>query len=217
MILANRQHGSSCSKSIPTKWWDERPTDYYVDPERARAASGARAGRGARRELRGHAPHGQGPRFPGACFRLGDCCSTASRPSSSLRSTSAPRRPWKSSCASSRRATRSPTASIAAHFLEIAAKELERADRYGNIVSIAMIDADHFKDINDSYGHAAGDRVLRTIADRCRSVLRKTDVFGRFGGEEFVVLFVETGLVEAQRVAERLSTKVAEPMSSGMA
>jgi diguanylate cyclase (GGDEF)-like protein/PAS domain S-box-containing protein len=99
-------------------------------------------------------------------------------------------------------------------FLEIAAKELERADRYGNLVSIAMIDADHFKDINDSYGHATGDGVLRTIADRCRSVLRKTDVFGRFGGEEFVVLFVETRLAEAQRVAERLLTKVAEPMSA---
>jgi diguanylate cyclase (GGDEF)-like protein/PAS domain S-box-containing protein len=100
------------------------------------------------------------------------------------------------------------------YFLEIAAKELERADRYGNRLSIAMIDADHFKDINDQYGHATGDRVLRIIADRCRSALRKTDVFGRFGGEEFVVLFVETGLVEAQRVAERLLTKVAEPVSS---
>jgi diguanylate cyclase (GGDEF)-like protein/PAS domain S-box-containing protein len=100
------------------------------------------------------------------------------------------------------------------HFLEIAAKEFERADRYGNLVSIAMIDADHFKDINDNHGHATGDRVLRTIADRCRSVLRKTDVIGRFGGEEFVVLFVETGLIEAQRVAERLLAKVAEPMAS---
>ena len=99
------------------------------------------------------------------------------------------------------------------YFLEIAAKELERADRYGNNVSIAMIDVDHFKDINDTYGHATGDVVLRTIADRCRSALRKTDVFGRFGGEEFVVLFVETGLTEAQRVAERLLTRVAEPMT----
>jgi diguanylate cyclase (GGDEF)-like protein len=77
-----------------------------------------------------------------------------------------------------------------------------------------MIDADHFKDINDQHGHAAGDRVLRAIADRCRSALRKTDVLGRFGGEEFVVLFVETGLAEAQRVAERLLAKVAEPMST---
>jgi len=100
------------------------------------------------------------------------------------------------------------------HFLEIAAKELERADRYGNSVTIAMLDADHFKDVNDRYGHATGDRVLRTIADRCRSALRKTDVFGRFGGEEFVVLFVETGLAEAQRVAERLLVRVAEPMNS---
>ncbi|HMI86652.1 MAG TPA: diguanylate cyclase [Polyangiaceae bacterium] len=100
------------------------------------------------------------------------------------------------------------------HFMEIAAKELERADRYGNRLSIAMIDVDHFKNVNDHYGHAAGDRVLRTIADRCRSALRKTDVLGRFGGEEFVVLFVETGLVEAERVAERLLTRVAEPMTS---
>jgi diguanylate cyclase (GGDEF)-like protein/PAS domain S-box-containing protein len=100
------------------------------------------------------------------------------------------------------------------YFMEIATKELVRADRYGNSVSIAMLDADHFKDINDQYGHAMGDRVLRAIADRCRSALRKTDVLGRFGGEEFVVLFVETGLAEAQRVAERLLAKVAEPMSS---
>jgi diguanylate cyclase (GGDEF)-like protein/PAS domain S-box-containing protein len=98
------------------------------------------------------------------------------------------------------------------YFMEIAAKELERADRYGNRLSIAMIDVDHFKDINDRFGHAAGDRVLRAIADRCRSALRKTDVLGRFGGEEFVVLFVETGLAEAQRVAERLLVRVAEPM-----
>jgi diguanylate cyclase (GGDEF)-like protein len=99
------------------------------------------------------------------------------------------------------------------YFLEIAAKEVERADRYGNRLSIAMLDADHFKDINDQYGHATGDRVLRAIADRCRSALRKTDVFGRFGGEEFVVLFVETALAEAERVAERLLSKVAEPVS----
>jgi diguanylate cyclase (GGDEF)-like protein/PAS domain S-box-containing protein len=98
------------------------------------------------------------------------------------------------------------------YFLEIAAKELDRADRYGNNVSLAMLDADHFKNINDEHGHAVGDRVLRAIADRCRSALRKTDVIGRFGGEEFVVLFVETGLVEAQRVAERLLAKVAAPM-----
>jgi diguanylate cyclase (GGDEF)-like protein/PAS domain S-box-containing protein len=99
------------------------------------------------------------------------------------------------------------------HFLEIAARELVRADRYGNSVSVAMLDVDHFKDVNDQYGHAAGDQVLRTIADRCSGALRKTDVLGRFGGEEFVVLFVETGLAEAQRVAERLLTRVAEPMS----
>jgi diguanylate cyclase (GGDEF)-like protein/PAS domain S-box-containing protein len=98
-------------------------------------------------------------------------------------------------------------------FLEIAAKEIERADRYGNRLSLAMIDADHFKDINDQYGHAVGDRVLRSIADRCRSALRKTDVLGRFGGEEFVVLFVETGLHEAQRVAERLRMRVSEPVT----
>ena len=100
------------------------------------------------------------------------------------------------------------------YFVEIAEKELERADRYGNSVSIAMLDADHFKDINDRFGHATGDRVLRIIADRCRSALRKTDVFGRFGGEEFVVLFVETSLAEAQRVAERLLARVAEPLAA---
>jgi diguanylate cyclase (GGDEF)-like protein/PAS domain S-box-containing protein len=96
------------------------------------------------------------------------------------------------------------------HFLDVASAELERAQRYRRPLSAAMLDADYFKDINDRYGHDVGDQVLRAIADSCRRTLRKSDVLGRVGGEEFVALFVETELSEAGRVAERLLHDVSE-------
>jgi diguanylate cyclase (GGDEF)-like protein/PAS domain S-box-containing protein len=96
------------------------------------------------------------------------------------------------------------------HFLEKATSEFERAERYHHPVAIAMLDADRFKQINDRFGHDAGDRALRAIADCARVTLRKTDSFGRFGGEEFVILFVETGLPEAEAVTKRLVNAVAE-------
>jgi diguanylate cyclase (GGDEF)-like protein/PAS domain S-box-containing protein len=95
------------------------------------------------------------------------------------------------------------------HFLEVASIEFERADRYQRPVSIAMLDADRFKQVNDRFGHETGDRVLRAIADTARQTLRKTDVLGRFGGEEFVILFVETGMPEAAAVTNRLVQAVA--------
>ena len=72
-----------------------------------------------------------------------------------------------------------------------------------------MLDADHFKDVNDNFGHDVGDRVLRAVADACRRVLRKTDILGRFGGEEFAVVFEQTGLADARMVSERLLAAVA--------
>jgi two-component system cell cycle response regulator len=71
-----------------------------------------------------------------------------------------------------------------------------------------MIDADHFKRINDTYGHQTGDEVLREISARCRQTLRSNDLFGRYGGEEFLVVFPETNLDEAGAVAERLRVAV---------
>ena len=99
---------------------------------------------------------------------------------------------------------------------ELARKEVDRAQRHHRPLAVAMLDADHFKRINDSYGHHAGDEVLRAIADRCRRTLRTNDVLGRYGGEEFVVLFPETNLAEAGIVAERLRAAIAdEPVIVG--
>ena len=79
-----------------------------------------------------------------------------------------------------------------------------------------MLDADHFKSINDTYGHQTGDEVLRAISDRCRKTLRSNDVLGRYGGEEFLIVFPETKLEEAGAVAERLRAAVAdEPIKVG--
>jgi diguanylate cyclase (GGDEF)-like protein/PAS domain S-box-containing protein len=96
------------------------------------------------------------------------------------------------------------------HVEGVLRKELDRADRHARPLSVAMLDADHFKNINDTYGHQTGDEVLREISERCRKTLRSNDVLGRYGGEEFVVVFPETNLEEAGAVAERLRVAVAE-------
>ncbi len=95
------------------------------------------------------------------------------------------------------------------HFIELAERELQRAVRFSHPVSVMMIDIDHFKQINDTHGHAAGDRVLQRLAGCCRDALREIDVFGRLGGEEFSVLLPETTRDGAVVVAERLREAVA--------
>lgn len=101
------------------------------------------------------------------------------------------------------------------HFFELARSELERAARYGHPVSLLMIDADHFKVINDTYGHLVGDMVLQAIAGRCRNALREADIVARYGGEEFLALLPETSGEQAVQVAERLRDTVArEPVQS---
>lgn len=83
-------------------------------------------------------------------------------------------------------------------------------------LSIAMIDADYFKQINDQYGHAVGDAVLCALADQLRRSLRKSDVCGRMGGEEFAILLPDTSLAEATELAERLcKAYAATPIRSG--
>lgn len=82
--------------------------------------------------------------------------------------------------------------------------EFARARRLNRPFSAAMIDVDHFKRVNDNYGHSIGDQVLGTIAKRCRSVSRKMDLVGRYGGEEFLILMPESNQDAAQIVAERL-------------
>ncbi|MGB8347259.1 MAG: diguanylate cyclase, partial [Ktedonobacteraceae bacterium] len=99
------------------------------------------------------------------------------------------------------------------------AQEGERARRFGRPLSVLFFDGDRFKHVNDSYGHATGDIVLRELGERTRSILRAGDTVGRFGGEEFLVLLPETGEQEARDIAERLRSAVtASPLAtSGVA
>lgn len=94
--------------------------------------------------------------------------------------------------------------------LEAAAGELARARRYGSTVSVLMIDIDHFKAINDTLGHKAGDAVLQRLAGTIRQTLREVDLIGRWGGEEFVALLPETATTRAYEVAERVRQTIAE-------
>ncbi len=96
------------------------------------------------------------------------------------------------------------------HFLELGEKELARAQRYGHPLALMMMDVDHFKRINDTYGHAAGDEVLKRLAATCTANLRGPDILGRLGGEEFAVVMPECGVDAAQSAAERLRLKLAK-------
>jgi diguanylate cyclase (GGDEF)-like protein len=90
-----------------------------------------------------------------------------------------------------------------------AAAELARAARTGTAPAVAMLDIDHFKTVNDTYGHLAGDRALHAIAAVLTGALRRYDRAGRFGGEEFAVLLPGTGADEARQIAERLRENIA--------
>ncbi len=89
-------------------------------------------------------------------------------------------------------------------------EEIERAKRYGSDLSCLMIDIDNFKSINDTYGHAAGDRVLVEVAAVVKGRMRTTDFVARFGGEEFVVLLPETDIAAAATIADRIRQQIAE-------
>ncbi|GAA3335871.1 hypothetical protein GCM10020358_05850 [Amorphoplanes nipponensis] len=89
-------------------------------------------------------------------------------------------------------------------------REVERASRFGRMLTVLVLDLDHFKDVNDTYGHAAGDTVLREFARRIRVGLREVDVAFRQGGEEFVVLLPETDAFGGVIVAERLGAAIRE-------
>src|SRR5262245_38275506 len=91
-----------------------------------------------------------------------------------------------------------------AYFLERLAGELAYANRHGTEASLLLLDIDHFKKFNDTYGHPGGDAVLRTMASTVRKVLRMEDIFARYGGEEFIVLLRGIALDGAARAAERL-------------
>ena len=94
------------------------------------------------------------------------------------------------------------------YFFELAEKEFNRTLRHNHSLSILMFDIDHFKTINDTYGHLIGDQVLEQIAKSCRETLRDFDIIGRYGGEEFVVMMPQTDGDSAWLVAERLRQRL---------
>jgi len=97
------------------------------------------------------------------------------------------------------------------HFIEMSKREFGRARRYQRPLTAIMMDIDHFKQVNDTYGHAVGDQALQIVAERLRKTVRDIDILGRYGGEEFAALLLETDLDEARIVAERLRQCAAEP------
>ena len=86
--------------------------------------------------------------------------------------------------------------------------EAERASRYGRPLSVAFVDIDHFKAVNDTYGHAVGDIVLRGVAQAIAANLRTSDMIGRYGGEEFMLILTETNIEEGATLTEKLRTLV---------
>lgn len=89
-------------------------------------------------------------------------------------------------------------------FLERVAEEFARARRFGRDLSFVMLDIDYFKRINDRWGHATGDKVLKNLGESAQKILRQVDLFARIGGEEFAVLGPDTDLEGAYQLAERL-------------
>jgi diguanylate cyclase (GGDEF)-like protein/PAS domain S-box-containing protein len=88
------------------------------------------------------------------------------------------------------------------------ARELDRSKRYGHEISILMFDVDYFKRFNDDHGHEQGDRILQSIANTVRGVIRKIDIPCRYGGEEFLIILPETSFESAMAVAERIRAAV---------
>lgn len=95
-------------------------------------------------------------------------------------------------------------------FNDLLETEIVRAKRYNTGLALIILDIDHFKNINDTYGHLAGDEVLKTMAALITKSIRTIDIFARWGGEEFVILTPETGIRAAADLAERLRTKIEE-------
>ncbi len=102
------------------------------------------------------------------------------------------------------------------HFFELTRQELERSQRYSRHLSVIMLDIDHFKLVNDRFGHLIGDRVLVEVARRIQQALRRIDLACRYGGEEFAILLPETSMTQAEMVATRLWRLVThQPTVSG--
>lgn len=99
-------------------------------------------------------------------------------------------------------------------FFDTCAKEVDIAKRYNHELSFLIIDIDHFKDINDTYGHLNGDIVLLDLVKTIQNTIRTIDVFGRIGGEEFAILMPETDIKSAEKLSERIRKNIAENHST---
>jgi diguanylate cyclase (GGDEF)-like protein/PAS domain S-box-containing protein len=95
-------------------------------------------------------------------------------------------------------------------FFDLAELEWARSTRHPHPLCVALIDVDHFKSVNDRFGHGCGDEALRLVAETVRGKLRRHDLLGRYGGDELALLFPETGLEGAQQVADRIRCAVAQ-------
>jgi len=93
-------------------------------------------------------------------------------------------------------------------FYLLAEYELERSFRYQDKLSLALMDVDHFKNINDTYGHTVGDHILKAVAAKISAVLRKSDISVRWGGEEFLFLMPSASLTESRDISERLRKSI---------
>ena len=96
------------------------------------------------------------------------------------------------------------------HFYTLASHEFNMARRFNQSITAIMVDIDHFKRVNDTYGHLIGDIVLQNVANRCNKILRQSDILCRYGGEEFVILMIGTSLESALQIAERLRKHIAD-------
>ena len=97
-------------------------------------------------------------------------------------------------------------------FSELVANEIERSSRYGHPFTVAYMDLDNFKAVNDQFGHSTGDKVLCAIVEQAKSSLRKVDVIARLGGDEFAFLFPETDQTAAQEAMQRVQDSLLEVM-----
>jgi len=95
-------------------------------------------------------------------------------------------------------------------FFDKARQEVARTVRYRKKLAVLMLDIDHFKAINDNYGHQGGDEILQIFAEVAGKPLRASDFMGRVGGEEFAIVLPETDLQRALKIAERIRSRVAE-------
>jgi diguanylate cyclase (GGDEF)-like protein len=94
------------------------------------------------------------------------------------------------------------------HIEELARQALAHAAAHGEPLCVLVLDVDHFKTVNDAFGHAVGDQVLVRVAQACRQTLRRFDMLGRMGGEEFLIVLPDTSPEVALQIAERLRRKV---------